>query len=200
MKNHTLYKSKLYDFVMGKLSKNEHEEINAHLNKCAECTENIVSLNETLKIFSLPNFDMPQKSYFSTLAPRVRERAERKEKNALLLFLFENRWIAALASLLMIVSSALLLYNLNSEESAIIVQDESEYYYSSFQSEIYTVTGLSATLSSDEWELLSAVIDDEIGDIVDIFQYDSNKDMQIDRLSENEWQEFYKNFSKQNIL
>ncbi len=143
---------------------------------------------------------MPQKSYFASLAPRVRERSEQKEKKALLSFLFGHRWVGALALLLLVVSSTLLLYNLNSEENAAFVQGEPDYYYSSFQSENYTVTGLSATLSGDEWQLLSGVIDDEIGEYVDIFQYDSDKDGQINKLSENEWQEFYENFSKQNIL
>lgn len=200
MEEHTLHKLKLNDFVMGKLSKSEHEEIKTHLNECSECSENIVSLKETLEIFSAPNFDMPQNSYFASLAPRVRERSEQKNKKLTFSFLFENRWVGALASLLLIVSSALLLYNLNSEENAVIVQGELDYYHSSFQSENYTLSGLSATLSSDEWQLLSGVIDDEIGEYIDIFQYDSDKDSQINRLSENEWQEFYENFSKQNIL
>ena len=200
MENHSLYKSKLNDFVIGELSKDEHEEIKAHLDECFECSNNIASLKETLEIFSTPNFDMPQNSYFASLAPRVRERAEQKENKHLLSFLFDNRWVGALTSLLLIVSSALLLYNLSSKENAIIVQDEPDYYYSSFPSEDYTLSGLSATLSSDEWELLSVVIDDEIGEYIDIFQYDSDEDSQINRLSENEWHEFYENFSKQNIL
>ncbi len=200
MENHTLYKSKLNDFVMGELSKSEHEEIKDHLNECSDCSEYIVSLKETLEIFSAPNFDMPKNSYFASLAPRVRERSEQKKKKLTLSFLFDNRWVGALASLLLIVSSALFLYNLNSKESEIIVQGEPDYYFSSFQSENYTLSGLSATLSSDEWQLLSDVIDVEIGEYVDIFQYDSDKDSQIDRLSENEWQEFYEKFSNQNIL
>ena len=200
MENHTLYKSRFHDFLLGELPKNEHEEITAHLNKCPECTESLVSLKETLEIFSLPNFDMPHKSYFTSLAPRIREKAEQKEKKALLSFFFENRWVGALTLLLLIVSSALLLYNLNPENNGELVQDERDYYYSSFPSENYSATGLSATLSGDEWELLSGVIDNELGDFVDIFQYDSDKDSQIDRLSENEWQEFYENFSKQKIL
>jgi len=185
---------------MGELSKSEHEEIKDHLKECSECSENIVSLKETLEIFSTPNFDLPQNSYFVSLAPRVRERSEQKEKKLTLSFLFDNRWVGALVSLLLIVSSALLLYNYNSKESEKIVQGESDYYHSSFQSENYTVSGLSATLSSDEWQLLSDVIDDEIGEYVNIFQYDPDKDSQIYRLSENEWQEFYEKFSKQNIL
>ena len=199
MKKHSLYKSKFNDFVIGELSKNEQEEIFNHLKECTECSENIVSLKETLEIFSAPNFDMPQKSYFASLAPRVRERAERKERKSVLSFLFDNRWVGAIASLLLIFSSAFLIYNLNLKESEIIVQDEPEYYYSSIQSEDYSVSGLSKTFSSDEWELLSAVIDEEIGEYLDIFQYDSD-DNQIDDLSENEWLEFYENFSKQNIL
>lgn len=200
MENHALYKSKLNDFVMGELSKGEHEEIKDHLNECSECSEDIVSLKETLEIFSTPNFDMPKNSYFSSLAPRVRERSEQKEKKLTLSFLFDNRWVSVLASLLLIATSAFYLYNLNSKESEIIVQGEPDYYYSSFQSENYTLSGLSATLSSDEWQLLSDVIDVEIGEYVDIFQYDSDKDSQINRLSENEWQEFYEDFSNQNIL
>ena len=200
MENHALYKSKLNDFVMGELSKSEHEEIKDHLNECSQCSENIVSLKEALEIFSAPNFDMPQKSYFASLAPRVRERSEQKEKKLILSFLFDNRWVGALASLLLIVGSALFLYNLNSKEREIIVQTEPDYFHSSFQSENYTLSGLSATLSSDDWQLLSDVIDDEIGEYIDIFQYDSDKDSQINRLSENEWQEFYENFSNQNIL
>ena len=200
MENHALYKSKLNDFVIGELSKSEHEEIKDHLNECSECSEDIVSLKETLEIFLTPNFDMPKNSYFSSLAPRVRERSEQKEKKLTLSFLFDNRWVAALASLLLIATSAFYLYNLNSKESEIIVQGEPDYYYSSFQSENYTLSGLSATLSSDEWQLLSDVIDVEIGEYVDIFQYDSDRDSQINRLSENEWQEFYENFSNQNIL
>ena len=200
MKDHGLYKSKLNDFVMGDLSKNEHEEIKAHLNECSECSENIVSLKETLEIFSAPNFDMPRNSYFTSLAPRIREREEKREKKLTLSFLFDNRWVGALAALVLIISSALLLYNFNSKESEIIVQGEPDYYYSSFQSENYTVNGLSETLSGDEWQLLSDVIYDEIGEYVDIFLYDSDKDGQINRLSENEWQEFYETFSKQNIL
>lgn len=200
MKNHRHYKSKLNDFVIGELSKGEHEEIKAHLSECSECSENIVLLKETLDIFSAPHFDMPESSYFSSLAPRVRERAELKKKKLTLAFLFDNRWVGAFASLLLIISSAFLLYNLNSKESELIVQDEPDYYYSSFPSENYTLSGLSVTLSSDEWELLSGVIDDEIGEYIDIFQYDSDEASQIDRLSENEWHEFYENFSKQNIL
>lgn len=199
MTKHSLYKTKLNDFVMGELSKNEQEEIKAHLNECSECSENINLLKETLEIFSAPNFDMPQKSYFASLAPRVRERAERKEKKVSLSFLFDNRWVGAFASLLLIVSSVFFLYNLNSEESEIIVQDEPDYYYSSIQSENYTLSGLSATFSSDDWELLSAVIDEEIGEYLDIYQYDSDDD-QIENLSENEWHDFYENFSKENIL
>ena len=199
MTKHSLYKTKLNDFVMGELSKIEQEEIKAHLNECSECSGNINLLNKTLEIFSAPDFDMPQKSYFASLAPRVRERAERKEKKTSLSFLFDNRWVGAFASLLLIVSSVFLLYNLNSEESEIIVQDEPDYYYSSIQSENYTLSGLSATFSSDDWELLSAVIDEEIGEYLDIYQYDSD-DNQIDNLSENEWHEFYENFSKENIL
>ena len=200
MDNHTLYKSKLSDFVMGELSKNEYEEIKVHLTKCSECSENIVSLKETLEIFSSPNFGMPQKSYFVSLAPRVRERSEQKEKKFILSFLFDYRWVGAFASLLLIVTSALILYNLNSEETEIIVQGEPDYYHSSFESENYTLSGLSATLSSDEWQLLSNVIDVEIGEYIDIFQYDFDKDSQINMLSENEWEEFYENFSSQNIL
>ena len=199
MTKHSLYKTKLNEFVMGELSKNEQEEIKAHLNECSECSESIDALKETLEIFSAPDFDMPPKSYFASLAPRVRARAELKEKRSLLSFLFDNRWVGALASLLLIVSSVLLLYNLNSEEGEIIVQDEPDYYYSSIQSENYTVSGLSATFSSDEWELLSAVIDEEIGEYLDIYQYDSDEN-QIDNLSENEWHDFYENFSKENIL
>ncbi|TFB11924.1 zf-HC2 domain-containing protein [Candidatus Marinimicrobia bacterium MT.SAG.3] len=199
MTNHSLYKTKLNDFVMEELPKNEQEEIKAHLNECSECSESINLLKETLMIFSAPNFDMPQKSYFASLAPRVRERAEQKEKKVSLSFLFDNRWVGAFASLLLIVSSAFLLYNLNSEESEIIVQDEPDYYYSSIQSENYTISGLSATFSSDDWELLSAVIDEEIGEYLEIYQYDSDDD-QIENLSENEWHDFYENFSKENIL
>ncbi|TFB11285.1 zf-HC2 domain-containing protein [Candidatus Marinimicrobia bacterium MT.SAG.4] len=199
MTNHSLYKTKLDDFVMGELSKIEQEEIKAHLNECSECSESINLLKETLKIFSAPNFDMPQKSYFASLAPRVRERAEQKEKKVSLSFLFDNRWVGAFASLLLIVSSAFLLYNLNSEEGEMIVQDAPDYYYSSIQSENYSISGLSATISGDDWELLSAVIDEEIGEYLDIYQYDSDDD-QIENLSENEWHEFYENFSKENIL
>ena len=108
MENHTLYKSKLNDFVMGELSKSEHEEIKDHLKECSECSENIVSLKETLETFSTPNFDLPQNGYFVSLAPRVRERSEQKEKKLTLSFLFDNRWVGALVSLLIIVSSALM--------------------------------------------------------------------------------------------
>jgi len=59
MTKHSLYKTKLNDFVMGELSKIEQEEIKAHLNECSECSENINLLKETLEIFSAPDFDMP---------------------------------------------------------------------------------------------------------------------------------------------
>ena len=83
---------------------------------------------------------------------------------------------------------------MGTKEIVLIVKTEPAYYYSSFPSEEYTLSGLSATLGSDEWELLSAVIDDEIGEYIDIFQYDSDEDSQINRLSESEWHEFYENF------
>ncbi len=199
MKKHAYSESNLNEFVMGELSLDAQEEIRAHVKGCSECAESIVSIKETLGIFSSPNFDMPPKSYFASLAPRIREREEKRKKRVSFSFLFNYRWASAFVLALVVIGSTILLNDLNREESSSSVQDEPDYYYGLLPSETYTVSSLSASINSDDWGILSGVIDEEFGDYMDIFQLDDEYN-QIDRLNESEWQHFYETFVKQEIL
>ena len=199
MKKHAYSASNLNEFVMGELSLDAQEEIKAHVKGCSECAESIVSIKDTLGVFSSPNFDMPPKNYFTSLAPRIREREEKREKRVSFSFLFDYRWASAFVFALVVIGSTILLNNQNRDESSSFVQDESDYYYGILPSENYTISNLSASINSDDWEILSGVIDEEFGDYMDIFQLDDEYN-QIDRLNESEWQHFYETFVEQEIL
>ncbi len=55
------------------------------------------------------------------------------------------------------------------------------------------------TLDPEEWELMSEMIEEDIGEYADLFDYYESI-YSIENLSDEEWEEFYSNLYKQSIL
>ena len=108
--------------------------------------------------------------------------------------------IAAVVVVIVAVVSTFLLSNIQNT-----VQNEDDpgeivYYSGALQTEIYTVAAISETFDSEDWNYLSGIIDDEIGEYRNIFDFESEDFYSVEFLGNEEWEEFYKNFNNQQIL
>ena len=199
MNSHDYFKSKLSEFATGELSTETEEELKSHITECPECSNSVASLKETLNTFSIPIYEMPPGSYFTSLAFRIREKAEESSNKFSLSFFYDLRWAGAFVLTAVVIGSVIFLNELDRDVSAPITSEDSNYYYSLLPSEDYTISSLNASLDTDDWELLSEVIEDEFGVYTNIYQPEEEGD-KLDQLSENEWQYFYEKFEQQSIL
>ncbi|MCH6575514.1 MAG: hypothetical protein IH795_09975 [Bacteroidetes bacterium] len=109
--------------------------------------------------------------------------------------------MAVTVSLVIVAAvSTFLLLNIQNTAQNGDNQGEFVYYSGDLQTETYTVAAISETFDAEDWELLSVIIDDEIGEYRSLFDYESEDFYSVDFLGNQEWEEFYENFNNQQIL
>ena len=96
--------------------------------------------------------------------------------------------------------STFLLLNIQNTAQNGDNQGEFVYYSGDLQTETYTVAAISETFDAEDWEYLSVIIDDEIGEYRSLFDYEAEDFYSLDFLGNQEWEEFYENFNNQQIL
>ncbi|MCH8927527.1 MAG: zf-HC2 domain-containing protein [Candidatus Marinimicrobia bacterium] len=198
---HSHFDSKITEFVLGELEGKELNELRIHLEGCEECALNIESLKEVLNIYGTVPFDMPSDTYFASLVPQIRTKLE--ERNSIFSgfnFFFSPRWAGAVSVVIVAAVSTLLLLNIQNRAHEENNQIENIYYSGALHTEIITIAAISETFNSEDWDFLSEIIDDEIGEYRNLFDYDSEDYNSIDFLGDEEWEEFYEKFNNQQIL
>ncbi len=200
MKEHSYYKSILSDYVLGEIEDKLKDDVRSHLVGCAECSGELAKINDTFELYREPYFDIPEAAYFSSLVPRIREKSEPAPgviPN--LLSVLTYRRIAALSLVVVTVVSSILVYNLRSGSGGIEGEEALIYYSGSIKSDVYSLGGLMESLDSEEWALVSGMIEEEIGENADLFDYYEDAS-RIENLSNEEWEEFFTNLNEQSIL
>ena len=198
---HSLYELKMTEFVIGELKGEELKEFQLHLDGCEECTISLASLKKVMSIYKAAPFDMPSEAYFASLVPQIREKLEKRDN----LFsryniFFPARWAGAMAVVFIVAISTLLLFNLQNATQEEVTEVADIYYSGTIQIETYTIAAISATFESEDWDFLSEIIDDELGEYRYLFDYDSEDFYSVDILGNEEWEEFYEKFNNQQIL
>ena len=200
MKEHSYYRSILSDYALGEIDDELKDDVRSHLDGCAECSGELKKINDTLELYREPYFDIPEAAYFSSLIPRIREKSEPAPGVILKLLLgLTYRRIAALSLFVVTVVSSILIYNLRSGSDGIEGEEAMIYYSGSIKSDAYSLGGLMESLDSEEWALMSEMIEEEIGENADLFDYYEGVN-RIENLSDEEWEEFFTNLNKQSIL
>jgi len=198
---HSLFESKLTEYVLGELEGKESNEFRNHLDGCEECATNFELLKKVLNVYGTVPFEMPSKTYFASLVPQIRAKLEERENIfSRFNFFFSTRWAGAAAAIFVVAISTLLLFNSQDANYDEFTQEGDIYYPGGLQTEIYTVAAISETFDSEDWEFLSGIIDDEIGEYRNIFNYDTENYFSTDFLGNKEWEEFYEKFNNQQIL
>jgi len=200
MKEHSYYKSILSDWVFGEIDDKLKKEVRSHLDGCADCSGEVARINDTIELYKEPYFDIPGAAYFSSLIPRIREKAEPAPGVIFkLLSVFTYRRIAALSLIVVAVVSAILFYDLRTGTDEIVGEEAMIYYSGSIKSDAYSLGGMMETLDSEEWALMSEMIEEEIGEYADLFDYYESVN-RIENLSDEEWEDFFTKLNKQSIL
>ena len=200
MKEHSYYRSILSDYALGEINDELKDDVRSHLDGCAECSGELEKINNTLELYRKPYFDIPGAAYFSSLLPRIREKSEPAPGVIFKLLLgLTYRRIAALSLFVVTVVSSILIYNLRSGSDGIEGEEALIYYSGSIKSDAYSLGGLMESLDSEEWELMSEMIEEEIGENADLFDYYEGVNS-IENLSDEEWEDFFTNLNKQSIL
>ena len=200
MKEHSFYKSILSDYVLGEIDDKLKEEVRSHLVGCAECSGELAKINNTFELYKEPYFDIPEAAYFSSLVPRIRGKSE-PAPGVLsnLLSALTYRRTAAFSLVVVAVVPSILIYNLRFGSDGIEGEEALIYYSGSIKSDAYSLGGLMESLDSEEWALMSEMIEEEIGENADLFDYYEGVN-RIENLSDEEWEEFFTNLNKQSIL
>ena len=200
MKEHSYYRSILSDFALGEINDELKDDVRSHLVGCAECSGELEKINNAIEIYREPYFDIPESAYFSSLLTRIREKIEPAPGVLFKLLLgLTYRRIAALSLFVVAVVSSILIYNLRSGSDGIQGEEAFIYYSGSIKLEAYSLGGLMETLDSEEWTLMSEMIENDMGENADLFDYYEGMNS-IENLSDEEWEEFFTNFNKQSIL
>ena len=198
---HLNFESMMTEYVLGELTGEDLTDFRLHIDGCEECSINLASLKKVLKIYGSAPFDMPSEAYFASLVPQIRERLEERESIfSRFNFFFSTRWAGAVAVVFVAAVSTLIIFNLQNGVPDEAAQGEDIYYSGALQTEIYTVAAISETFDSEEWNILSGIIDEEIGEYRNLFNYESEEYYPVDLLSKEEWEEFYERFNNQQIL
>lgn len=198
---HPAIESKMTEYVLDELKGKELSDFQNHLEGCEECSAELVSLEKVLNVYGTVPYDMPSKTYFASLVPQIRAKLEERDTIfSRFNWFFSIRWAGAVSVVIVAVVSTFLLSNIQNT-----VQNEDDpgeivYYSGALQTEIYTVAAISETFDSEDWNYLSGIIDDEIGEYRNIFDFESEDFYSVEFLGNEEWEEFYKNFNNQQIL
>jgi hypothetical protein len=64
----------IMDYIAGHLNAQEHNRVQLHLHKCAECHDLYDELSTTSTALKQNNIEVPSSVYYSTILPRVKER------------------------------------------------------------------------------------------------------------------------------
>jgi len=198
---HPAFVSKMTEYILDEIEGKELRDFQNHLEGCEECSAELASLEKVLNVYGTVPYDMPSKTYFASLVPQIRAKLEERDTIfSRFNWLFSNRWAGAVSVVIVAVVSTFLLLNIqntaqNEDDSGEIV-----YYSGALQTEIYTVTAISETFDSEDWDYLSGIIDEEMGEYRNIFEFESEDIYSVDYLGNEEWEEFYKNFNNQQIL
>jgi len=198
---HPAFVSKMTEYILDEIEGKELSDFQNHLEGCEECSAELASLEKVLNVYGTVPFDMPSNVYFTSLVPQIRAKLEERDTIfSRFNWLFSIRWTGAVSVVIVAVVSTFLLLNiqntvLNEDDQGVIV-----YYSGALQTEIYTVAAISETFDSEDWDYLSGIIDDEIGEYRNIFDIESEDFYSVEFLANEEWEEFYKNFKKQQIL
>ena len=200
MKEHSYYRSILSDYALGEINDELNDDVRSHLDGCAECSGELEKISSTIELYRKPYFDIPEAAYFSSLVPRIREKIEPAPGVMIKLLLgLTYRRIATLSLFVVAVVSSVLIYNLRSGSDGIQGEESLIYYSGSIRSDAYSLGGLMETLDSEEWALMSEMIDDDLWEYADLFDYYEGMSS-IENLSDEEWEEFFTNLNKQLIL
>ena len=189
------------EYVLGELIGEELNEFRLHLDGCEECAISFASLKKVMNIYERAPFDMPSEAYFASLVPQIREKLEERD-NIFSRFhiFFSTRWVGAAAAVFVVVISTLLLFNLQNAVHDDVTQEGDIYYSGTLQTETYTIAAISETFEQEDWDNLSGIIEEEIGEYSTIFNYDTEEYYPLNLLSNEEWGEFYEKFNNQQIL
>ena len=198
---HLAIESKMTEYVLDELEGKELSDFQNHLEGCEECAADLESLKKVLNVYGTVPYDMPSETYFASLVPQIRAKLEERDTIfSRFNWFFSIRWAGAVSVVIVAVVSTFLLSNIQNT-----VQNEDDpgeivYYSGALQTEIYTVAAISETFDSEDWNYLSGIIDDEMGEYRNIFDFESEDIYSVDFLGNEEWEEFYKNFNNQQIL
>ena len=198
---HSTFELKMTEYVLDELKGNELSDFRLHLEGCEECSADLESLKKVLNVYGTVPFDMPSETYFASLVPQIRAKLE--ERDTIISrfdWIFSIRWAGAVSVVIVAAVSTFLLFNIQNTAQNEDIQGEFVYYSGDLQTESFTVAAISKTFDSEDWEYLSGIIDDEIGEYRSLFDYESEDFYSVDFLGNQEWEEFYENFNNQQIL
>ena len=198
---HPAFVSKLTEYILDEIEGKELSDFQNHLEGCEECSAELVSLEKVLNVYGTVPYDMPSETYFASLVPQIRAKLEERDTIfSRFNWFFSIRWVGAVSVVIVAVVSTFLLLNIQNTAQNEDDPGEIVYYSGALQTEIYTVAAISETFDSEDWDYLSGIIDEEMGEYRNIFEFESEDIYSVDYLGNEEWEEFYKNFNNQQIL
>ncbi len=198
---HNAFESKMTEYVLDELKGKELSDFRIHLKGCGECAADLESLKKVLNVYGTVPFDMPSETYFASLVPQIRAKLEERDSIFSRFDWFFSIRMAGTVSLVIVAAvSTFLLLNIQNTAQNGDNQGEFVYYSGDLQTETYTIAAISETFDAEDWEYLSVIIDDEIGEYRSLFEYEAEDFYSVDFLGNEEWEEFYENFNNQQIL
>lgn len=198
---HNAFESKMTEYVLDELKGKELSDFRIHLEGCGECAADLESLKKVLNVYGTVPFEMPSDTYFASLVPQIRAKLEERDSIfSRFDWFFSKRMAGAVSVVIIAAVSTFLLLNIQNAAQNGDNQGEFVYYPGNLQTETYTVAAISETFDAEDWEFLSLIIDDEIGEYRRLFDHESEDFYSIDFLGNEEWEEFYDNFNNQQIL
>lgn len=198
---HNAFESKMTEYVLDELKGKELSDFRIHLEGCGECAADLKSLKKVLNVYGTVPFEMPSKTYFASLVPQIRAKLEERDTIfSRFDWFFSKRMAGAVSVVIVAAVSTFLLLNIQNAAQNGDNQGEYVYYPGNLQTETYTVAAISETFDAEDWEFLSLIIDDEIGEYRSLFDYEAEDFYSVEFLGNQEWEEFYENFNNQQIL
>lgn len=198
---HNTFESKMTEYVLDELKGKELSDFQIHLEGCGECAADLESLKKVLNVYGTVPFEMPSDTYFASLVPQIRAKLEERDSIfSRFDWFFSIRTAGAVSVVIVAAVSIFLLLNIQNAAQNGDNQGEFVYYPGNLQTETYTVAAISETFDAEDWEFLSLIIDDEIGEYRRLFDHEAEDFYSVDFLGNEEWEEFYENFNNQQIL